>query len=509
MPGSSGSGIESVHPAYAEKSASWAKMNHTAAGADAVKDAQFTYLPATGGQLVDGAAKRTGIGWDQYVIYRDRAEFLDLVQESIQTLVGVMHQEPPVISLPPEMEPLRTDASRRGETLEMLLRRINEGQLKYGRVGLLADFPTDGTADLPHIVYYEAQHIVNWDDERFSEMDKDMLSLVVLNETAVVRGKSSDRFSWETERRFRALLLQVDPATEEVTYTTWVEVDGVQSEVVAPNFRGTVLGEIPFTFIGANDLSPMPDDIPLEPVANGTISLYQQSADYRATLHMQGQDTLVIEGPEVNSDGTEKDETNETRVGAGAIIRTDSDGKAYYIGISGESLQEQRLAYNNLLDQVREKGARLLEGRKGQAESGDALKTRVAASTASLKTVALTGAAGMESELKAIARWIGADEDLVSVTPNLDFSQAQPEPRLLVDYAKAINEDEAPLSRHSLHAWAQRQNFTKLGFDEEQILVEAEREVRRQQAADAAALIAPIIPADDEPGDDEDDDDDA
>ncbi len=498
--GSSGSGIESVHPAYSLQSDTWAKMAHTADGADSVKAADFTYLPATGGQIVDGALTKTGRGWDNYEVYRDRADFLDLVQESIETLVGVLHQEPPVISLPSEMEPLRENASRRGETLEMLLRRINEGQLKFGRVGLLADFPADGTADLPHIVYYEAQHIINWDDERFAEMDKDLLSLVVVNETSVVRGKSSDQFSWETERRFRVMLLQEDPISEEITYVTWVEVDGVPSDTVAPNFRGTVLGEIPFTFIGSNDLSPLPDDIPLEPVANGAISLYQQSADYRQTLHMQGQDTLVIQGQELTAEGVSTDETNETRVGAGAVIRVDSDGKIYYVGISGESLGEQRIAYSNMLDSVREKGARLLEGRKGQAESGDALLTRVAASTASLKQVALTGAAGMEAELKAIARWIGANEDDVRVVPNLDFSQNQPEPRLLVDYAKAINEDDAPLSKRSLHAWAQRQNFTKLTFEQEELLVEKEREERLQRLV-AAAAMAPV-----EDNDEEDDD---
>ena len=495
----SGSGIENHHPLYDAASATWAKMSHTYQGADAVKQANFTYLPPTGGQREDGALNMAGDGWEAYQLYRDRAEYLDLVKESVQTLVGVMHQEPAVIKLPEEMEPLRESASRRGESLELLLRRINESQLIFGRCGLLADMPAfaDSTV-LPHLVFYEAQHIINWDDERLDETDVDQLQLVVANETAVVRGKGGDMFAWETERRFRALALAPDPSFENpdeapIVYTTWTEVDGLESARIAPEYRGTQLDDIPFTFIGANDLDPEPDDIPLEPVANGTISLYQMSADYRQTLHMQGQDTLVIIGDEVTADGTVKDETDQTRVGAGAVVRIAAgDGAdAKYVGVSGESLGEQRQAYDALFQATREKGARLLEGRKGQAESGDALQTRVAASTASLKQVALTGAAGLEKALKQIARWIGANPDDVAITPNLDFSQNQPEPRLLGDYARAIKEDDAPFSEQSLHEWAQRQNFTKKTFEEEMELVEAERAARMERAREMMPPAAP------------------
>ncbi len=335
---------------------------------------------------------------------------------------------------------------------------------------------------------------MNWDDERFEEMDVDKLSLLVVNETGQVRGLGQDVFEWTVERRFRAAFL--DDFTGE--YTTFTEVEGVQGEPIVPMFRGAPLQEIPFVFIGANDLSARPDDIPLLSVAEGSIHLYKQSADYRQTLHTQGQDTLVIIGTELKPDGTPKDETDDTRVGSGSLIRIDDGGDAKYVGVSGEGLGEQRQSYQNDLNDTRAKGPRLLEGRKGQAESGEALTVRVSASTASLKQIALTGAAGLQAILRTIARWIGANEELVLVRPNTDFSQAQPEPRLLNDYQTARKEG-APLSEQSMHAWAQRQNFTKMEFAEEMVLVEAERQKRMDQALAIAQATQPA------PDDDDDD----
>ncbi len=478
--------IDSTHPEYDAKAVEWRLMRDTYAGQDAIKLSDFLYLPATAGQNADGAQTKslTNVGWISYESYKSRAQFLELVQEAVQTLVGVMHQESASIALPPEMEGMRENATRGGESLELLLRRINEQQLLRGRIGLLADFPQAGS-DLPHIVSYEAESIVNWDDERLDEMDVDKLSLLVTNETAQVRGRGTDTFEWVVERRFRVFILD-----EFGIYTTFTEVEGLRSEPVQPEFRGGTLDEIPFVFVGANDLQSTPDDIPLKSVAQGAIHLYQQSADYRQTLHMQGQDTLVITGDEITKSGDVKDETDGTRVGAGAIIRVDVDGDAKFIGVSGEALQEQRTGYQDDLNDVRAKGPRLLEGRKGQAESGEALTVRVAASTASVRQVALTGAAGLETILKQIARWIGADEELVTVRPNLDFSQEQPEPRLLADYQTARNEG-APLSEESMHAWAQRKNFTKKTYDEELVLLGPEREAREAKAREIAQATQP------------------
>lgn len=486
---------QSHHPEYDARAADYQQMSDTYAGERTIKEATTRYLPMTLGQIKDGAKRNPNSdGAQAYQGYVQRAVFPEFTTEAVRVLVGVLHAEPPVIELPPEMEMMRSDASKSGESLAMLLRRINEQQLLFGRIGLLADFPSGARLaqrnELPHLVEYYARAIINWDDESQDTMARDQLSFVVLDETRFVRGKAGgpDRFAWDKEDRFRVLSLQPREAAEGAVgaaevplgvYRTWIDADTtgeVLLEEKTPMYRGRTLDEIPFVFIGANDLDPSPDEIPLLPLSNLCLAIYRSEADYRQALHMQGQDTLIIIGEELAPDGQAKDETAKTEVGAGAVIRVQAGegAGAKFIGIESRGIPEQRQAIDADRSRAQSMGARLLEPRGSQAESGEALKIRVAASTANLRTIALTGAEGLQRALRIVARWIGADPNAVKVTPNLDFTQETPSP----ETARALGEAAKtglPLSKRSQHAWLQAANFTKRTFAEEQELIEAER----------------------------------
>ena len=491
--------IESTHPDYVEVADDYRVMRETSAGERVIKDGTFAYLPPTGGQVADGAARNTqSDGWRAYNSYLARAHFPEFVDQAVQVMVGIMHQEPARIELPAALEPMRKNATRKGESLLMLLRRINEQQLLYGRFGLLVDFPQDSfTAaqrEVPHLVEYRAETIINWDDERFTEFGVNDLNFLVLNETVQVRGQGGiDIFDWEQERRFRVIFLEpVDPdqdpsANNPFVYKTFVENDDVRSETITPLFKGSPLNEIPFVYVGSNDLNVKPDEIPLLGLANLALAIYRGEADYRQTLHLLGQDTLVIVGDEITAAGDAKDETESTRVGAGAVIRiTAGEGaKADFIGIDSQGAPEQRTALEKDKQEARSMGARLLEPRGTQAESGEALKIRVAASTSTLHTIALRGAAGLEQVLRSPAEWVGANPDEVKVVPTTDFVQETPDPEQLEAFAKALKEG-APISTESFHLWAQGKNFTKKTWEEERLVVEKERAEREKRAAEIA-----------------------
>ncbi len=479
-------GVESKHPAYIESTDDWRIMRDSIQGERKIKESTIAYLPPTAGQIMDGALKipRSSNGAAAYANYLARARYPDLVKTAVSTQVGVMVREPAVIKLPAQMESMRENATRKGESLQGLLRRIYEQQLSFGRIGLLVDFPQDPItaerAELPHLVEYNAESIINWDDERFTEFGSDVLSLVVVNETIIVRGKDpEDVFEWVEERRFRAIVLEaVDPefpvgVSNPLVYKTFVVVDEVVTESVTPQFRGVTLDEIPFVFIGANDLNALPDEIPLLGLARLALHIYQSGADYYHALHVIGSDTLVISGEEIGANGDAKDEAQPTRVGTGAIIRLDTDGDAKFIGIDSNGIPEQRTALQNDLVEAREHGARLLEPRKGQAESGEALKSRIASATANLHQIALTGAAGLERSLKQVAKWIGANPDEVEVVPNLDFAQTKVDPKKAKDLVEAKKEG-FPISNQSMHTWAQDNNLTRLTFEEELDLIDKE-----------------------------------
>jgi hypothetical protein len=504
--------IDSKHPDFVEVETDYRIMRDTFAGERKIKEATFAYLLPTAGQVMDGALKNASSpGAAAYANYVARSRFSDLVKQAMKTLVGVMVKEPAVIELPPELEGMRKKATRKGETLQALLRRIYEQQLQKGRFGLLVDFPQNPVAfdidELPHFVEYIADNIINWDDERQTEFGSNVLNFAVFNETVQVRGRDEhDIFNWEEERRFRVAILEpVNPelefsASNPMVYKTFTENDGDRSDTVTPMFKGVAAEEIPFTFIGSNDLDSAPDEIPLLGLANLAIHIYQSGADYYHALHVIGSDTLVIIGDEITKDGDTKDEAEPTRVGTGAVIRVAAGdgGDAKFIGVESDGIPEQRTAIQNDLVEAREHGARLLEPRKGQAESGEALRTRVASSTANLHQIALTGAAGLEKALKQAAVWIGANPDLVSVTPNLDFTQVHTEPRQLVDLTTA-KRDGAPLSDESIHRWMQENNITRMSLEEEKEAI-AKEPKKPEPVVPVVPVIpgAPVVPAEGE-----------
>lgn len=465
--------ISSRHPLFTEFTQDWKVMSDTYRGERVVKEQGATYLPPTSGMEADGMALEQP-GYKAYQAYRLRSLFPDFVAEAVEVALGVMHSRPPEIDLPAALEPLRNSATINGETLENLLRRINEQQLVKGRLGLLLDLPVvpNQSQPLPYIALYKADHIINWDDNQPDAEVKPRLNMVVLDETELER---RDNFDWEIVEKYR-LLAMIDPdgtMTNEqgAQYGTAVfrEKDSNYSPqaMIFPTIRGQNLERLPFVIINTKDLVSTPDDPPLLGLARLALAVYRGEADYRQNLFMQGQDTLVIIG-DMQDDGGEA-----KRVGAGALVRLPAGGDAKYVGVNSTGLAEQREALQNDRNQALLKTGALINSGSAERESGDALRIRVAAQTASLNQIALTGAAGLEQLLQTAAEWVGADPKQVAVRPNLEFAANDLTGKSLVELisAKAMG---AKLSHRSIHALMRDRGITKLEFDEETAEIDTE-----------------------------------
>jgi len=455
--------LDSTNPLYAENIVDWQTMRHTYQGERVVKEQGEVYLPPTSGQVIDGM----GLGQPgkvAYDAYKTRAVFPDYVSDGVESLIGMIHKKPAVIELPAAMEGMRESATVAGEGLQMLLRRITEQQLVPGRTGLLLDLPkTPNPANpLPYIALYWAESMINWDQD--TKDDKDFLNLVVLDESGYVR---VDEFKWEHVDQYRVLMLG-EPLVNEaegesgdgkVVYSQGVFDDNqfLQANMEVPTLRGTPLEEIPFVFINSTDIIPDTDNPPLLGLARLSLTIYRGEADYRQCLYMQGQETLVVIG------GT-KDE--ETRVGAGSKIDVDVGGDAKFVGVSAAGLSEQRIALENDRKHADSKSGSLISPGKTNQESGEALKTRLGAQTATLNDVAWAGASGLENILKVAATWLGLNPDEVSVTPNTDFVDIALNSKELVELVTARTLG-APLSLESIHAIMQERGMTELEFEDE------------------------------------------
>lgn len=470
--------LDSKHPKYAEMIAAWIKMRHCYSGEDAVKMAGQIYLAPTPGQNLDGM-ELGGYGRANYDAYKMRAVYPAYVGEAVKAMIGVMHHKPPVIEVPNVMKPLLERATLQGESAPLLLRRINEQQLITGRIGLMLDLASnDGAAALPYIATYDAEHILNWDDGSRDALPLQTLNLVVLNET---ESEMSADFEWQTVEKFRVLVLG-DPATNEAAgiYRQGLFRDKTAfnvSELLEPSIRGKVLSQLPFVFVNSTDLLPEPINPPLLQLANLCLTIYRGEADYRQNLFLQSQDTFVTVGAVQSSD----DKAPVWRLGAGGAVNLPIGGDARFEGVTSDGLPEQRQSLENDRQRASSMGAQLLDTTSRSKESGEALKVRVAAQTATLNQVALAGAEGLQSILRIAAEWIGADPNAVIVKPNLDFADGGMTP---ADFLALANAKQAglPLSDESLHQRLVADEYTNLEFAAEMRLLDAEAQKRAANA---------------------------
>lgn len=476
--------FNSVHPEASQSSPDWILMRDAYKGERQVKSKGPIYLPMTSSQIADGALTSVNsLGYQAYQAYKQRARFPNFTREAIQMALGMMHSQPPEIKLPKAMERI---TSRMGEPLHVLLQKINKEQLLTGRVGLMADLPTNPLPgeDMPYLATYIAEKCINWDDGRVEQLVPQRLNLVVLDESEHERSKD---FSWQLKQKYRVLIIGDDYENEmRGIYKQGVFEDSYnEDDLIVPNWRGRVLDKIPFVFINSCDITPDVDDPPLLDLGNICMAIYRAEADYRQNLFMQGQDTFVTIGGGF-------DEMDEVRIGAGSRIDLPQGADAKYVGVTSAGLSEQRQALENLERRAGTMGAQTLDSVSRERESGDSLRIRMAARTADLNTIADTGAAGLEQILKICAEWMGEDPNEVKVIPNKEFGEMPLTGQTMVEIATARNLGW-PISAKSMHDLARKRRMTTKTFEEE--IAEAEKEAKienfvfaKKEDGDRAAL---------------------
>lgn len=461
-------------------------------GSRQVKSKGALYLPPTRAHVLDGWSKgANNPGQIDYDAYKLRARFPNFVREAVQMAIGMMHSQPPIIELPSSMEGIKTS---KGEPLTHLLRKINTEQLITGRVGVMADLPTNPLPgeDTPYLTTYATERIINWDDGRVDQIVPQTLNMVILDET---ENERISGFEWESKEKYRVLIIGDELNNE----TRGLYVQGVFEDTLynkaglkAPTWRGRTLQNIPFVFVNSCDITSDVDDPPLLDLGDICMAIYRGEADYRQNLYMQSQDTLVTVAGGF-------DDTDKVRVGAGARIDLPQGGDAKYIGVNSNGLAEQREALDRLSSRAGSMGAQTLDTTSRERESGDSLRIRVAARTADMNQIVDAGALALENILKMCAEWMGEDPNDVRVKPNKEFGEMPLTGQSMVEMATARNLG-FPISAKTMHDIARKRRMTTRTFEEE--IAEAKKEDSMEDFPFAKAETGDR--AEDQPNDDPD-----
>lgn len=451
-------------------------------------------MPPTDGMRADGCgdADYNSIGNCNYRSYLARALFYGYYADAVTQALGLAWTKEPIFEglEGTPLEYLINNATNEGESLALLLYRVNEAQIGIGRIGLMADMPAGETGGKPqpYITTYDNYCVKNWDGGRVGEMNQETLNLVVLDESGPVR---IGTFDWECQERYRVLTLGPANTNEAVgvykqgVFT--VDKEGGtgtpafdESALIAPEVQGRKLDEIPFVFVNCSTANSAPVDPPLLSLSDLVINLYQLEADRVQALHGTASPTPVTKGLKARAPGDKA-----LRIGAGAHIDlSDSpNADAKFLELEGKSLAEFRQTIDGLRDICSHRAGEISDsGSKGR-ESGNALEQRISVRTSSLASVAVSGAHGLQRLLRIMGKWLGMsaeDTAKILVKPNLLFSK----PVLSAIELKSLCESRlmggAILPLESIHAFLVARGFTTLSFSETVALWESEKDLSKQ-----------------------------
>lgn len=491
--------LATSHKQYTDTVDRWRTCRDAYKGQEWIKNQRVFYLPPTQGMaklLGDGKLNWDKKGLIKYESYLRRAVFPESMQEMVRTAIGIMWNKDATIEVPKKLEYIKREATSEGESLQQLMRNINVEQLIVGRCGLLADLPASvmGQKPRPYFTFYKSERIINWDVGARGIVPHRMLNLVVLDESEEERLR--DLSTSYVEKYLVLSIGNLDP--NDTTGDFWwgrfrgtPMADGA-SGMSPPIFdqtqmkRATVYGSavpfIPFTFINSMDISHHVSPPPHIELANLQLSTYMTSADFEQQMHNQAQSTLVVEGGDPDTDYA---------VGVGACLTPSAGNKAYFIGVDSLGLPEIGKHYQNKLIQLERRSGQMIDTRSLQRESGESLKTRLAAQTATLSMIAKACGWGVERGLRQMAVMVGANPDEVRVSPNVNFLNPEIFAKTLVELAQARTMG-VPLSKKDFIRLMQERGLTT------QTIEQVEKEMKEEGELQIVSG-TPIIPGNGEP----------
>ncbi len=356
----------------------------------------------------------SSVGKVRYSNYIRRAKWYPFPLDTHDQALGMINNQLADIELSNNLEYLRVDATSSQESLDTVLGVVNSQQIITSRLGIVGEATNDRSRPF-NLEFYYAESACDWRVD-IAENGEEIVTWVKLKTDECLDNKPI------------YLILRFDDEGNYVQYMTtsedaepniWgVADDGFIAESYAmPIARGNASKVIPFVCVNLSRLGLNNIQKPwLESISDAAIKLFQASAEYEDGLHWGGQSTFT-------GTGVESKEMSNVRLGnGGKASSTSKDAKFAYVTAGTDGITPSKDNVTDLKNDCMALGVDLIN--QG-VESGVALDTRMSVKTASLKTLAKTGAEGLQRILRILAVWIGDNPADVKVVANTEFADVK------------------------------------------------------------------------------------
>ena len=362
--------------------------------------------------------------------------------------LGLINSQPAEIELPSSLEYMRNDCTSNQMSIESLLSKINSEQIVTSRFGMLLETTAD-RAEPFNICTYKAEAIV---DHRV-EINKVSGEEVVVWVKILTDECIGDKPIY--------LILRLDEQGVYIQYKTtnadekYEEWDLTHSDVVANSFsvpeaRAKANTIIPFVTVNLSELGLNQYQKPwLESVTDASFKAFQASAKYNWAIKWGGENTFW-------ATGVGGKEAGDFVIGnGGACISESPDANFGYATAGSDGVAPSKDNLEQLKAYCVSLGVDLIN--QG-VESGVALDTRMNVKTASLKTLAMTGAEGLERLLQIGNVWIGGKTDDVKIVANTEFAETKYTAEELLKIGQLV--DIGKYRLEDLHSIYKKQGIT-------------------------------------------------
>lgn len=418
--------VDTRHPEYTVHEADWRLLRDFIAGERRVKDAGTLYLP-----------RPQSMTDSEYAAYGLRAVLYEATGKTVDAMIGAIFRREPSIDLPTALEYLREDADGSATPLSQLSKALGAEVCAMGRAGLLVDYPQVPAAATrrdeiaararAQLLVYPAEAIINWRYARIGAAYQ--LVLLVLNDD----DWEGDGFAQTIVQRRRVFRLDQGVLTVEVFERRRQNEEWQSAGVTTPRLPGgQPLGEIPFQFVGSQDLLATVDRSPVLSVARLNAAHYRNSADYEDALFMLGQPTPYVTG--LTAEWAERHGAS-MRVGSRAAWLLPAGTTAGMLE-SQTNIGALREAMAAKEAQMAALGARVFQARDGNPEAEGTVRVRAAGEANALQSVASNVSRAINEALKWAGAWMAAAGD-GTITLSDDFFPAALDPASLDSLIRA------------------------------------------------------------------------